>query len=500
MKRTTLIFIIMSMIFIFSASNAFADENNGKYRTSYQRGLEVYEYVMQYVPVNLGYPELSDAAIDELIESEDYRLVQEKISTVADCINYFTRAGFSEDAGSNISFRWCTHTSGAQTLMRGGGECGAMANCLVYLLRGDYDNIYYVQLTGHAMVIIEQDGMFYMVNPVELQNPNKEKKRGWCDVAADTTICFADSIQKLADSFWQSGITTRFFILDTGGDMLPAGLEVINGEEVPCFPKGTKKYVTVYYGDEYHYVKPDFIARGTDGKDRIIDCPDWTTGEYFVPDAMLRTADENDGRDVVIDFSIVDSKGRDKDPDKTISLSSGKKLTYSVQFFGENIKDYTVEVSDKNKASVKKLKSGKFTVTRKGKGTFYVKVKYAGVTVKYKFGTTSANAPSLSKDSSAAKNSVNINRDFRLVTSEGYERLITDTINLRKGKKVTYTVQLVTKNLKNYNVEISDSSKATVEKLDNGKIAIKAKAKGTFYLRVKCKEEGIDEKFKFKVE
>lgn len=492
MKRGVLIFTVLVLLMLNTSSFAFGDTSNTEYETFYQRGLELYEYVLQPVPVALGYPKLSDAEIDELIETNDYRLIQEKISTVADCINYFTRAGFSEDVGSAYEpDTWYKDTSGAQTLMRRGGTCQGMCNCFAYLLRGDYDNLYYVHLDSHSMVIIQEKGVFYLVNPVELQNPEKIKKLWWCDIALEQTICFADSIQEIADSLYNSGITSKFFILDASGDFLPVTLAEVDGETIPCFPKGAEEYViSIYYGEAYHFVDPVTLY----GNPYSFDCPDWRTGEYFVPDELVY--DSNNPNKRKLDYTLVDSNGKKKKPENgSISLKNGAKRTYSVQFFGKKVTDYKVTVSNKNKASIKKLKNGKFTITRKAKGTFYVKVKYKGITAKYKV-TNKAENPS----TKAENPSTNIKRDFRLVTSQGYERLTTDTItDLKVRKKATYSVQLVNEHLKDYTVSVSDKNKASVKKLKNGKFTVTAKAKGNFYITVKCKDKNIDEKFKFKV-
>lgn len=476
MKRTILITIIAALIVLCTANFAFADAPKAKYETFYQRGLEMYEYVLQPVPVALGYPKLSDAEIDELIASNDYRLIRDKISTVADCINYFTRAGFSEDVGSAYEQSWYKDTSGAQTLMRGGGSCQGMCNCLAYLLQGDYDNLYYAFVDAHGMVIIEQDEMFYMVNPVELQNPKMEKKRWWCDVWADRTICFADSIQELADSHYNSGTTSKFFLLDASGDFLPVTLAEIDGETVPCFPKGAEEYVTIYYGEAYHYLDPDY----TSGNSYAFDCPDWRTGEYFVPDELVYDANNPNKRQ--LDYTLVDSNGQKKNPEhEEIRITTGQKCTYSVQFFDKKVKDYTVTVSDESRASVEKLEDGRFVLTAKTGESFYLRTEYKGVSALYKCwcdGSTDAGSDT--------------DKTFILVDEGGNELSGNHNLQLKAWKETTYGVQAFGEPVTNYNVTVRGNENVSVVKSEDGTFTVTAKTGGKFYLRVQYKGENVE--------
>ena len=118
------------------------------------------------IPVGTGQPKLTDEEIDALIATEDYDYIAEQITTLADCVNYYVRADFCYGDGViDNGEGWSV--SAQQTMQRRTGQCSAMSNCTNYLLWGDYDEVGYVAISGHAMTYILQDGVYYLVEPYD---------------------------------------------------------------------------------------------------------------------------------------------------------------------------------------------------------------------------------------------------------------------------------------------------------------------------------------------
>ena len=127
----------------------------------------VYKWQGVQIPLGLGVPKLSIQEIDELIASDDYDYVADKIETLADAVAYFKRAHFTEGHNDN--------DPGKDVIAARQGQCSAMTNGLHYLLAGDYDEYGFIHIlyekgtwfNGHIMCYIKENGMYYLINPAD---------------------------------------------------------------------------------------------------------------------------------------------------------------------------------------------------------------------------------------------------------------------------------------------------------------------------------------------
>ena len=165
-------------------------------------GAKVFSYIGTTFPEGLGRPMLSDAEIDALIAEQDFAKTAETITTLADAVNYYRRAGFvfHKNADMNSDGRFNYVQSAWQELKDKQGQCVTMSNVNHYLLLGDYDEIGYVEVStpgdGHVMTYIKQDGYYYLINSVDYVH---DQRIGWLDSYPEVLGC-ADDFQKIADS------------------------------------------------------------------------------------------------------------------------------------------------------------------------------------------------------------------------------------------------------------------------------------------------------------
>ena len=129
---------------------------------------------------------------------------------------------------------------------------------------------------------------------------------------------------------------------------------------------------------------------------------------------------------------------------------------------------YSVEVSNTNKASVKMLADGRFSVKPKTDGIFFLTVEYNGISKRFEF-----------RDDTIIFGNV-----IRLVNSKGQRKKKNDTIDLKVGKAAAYNVELVDETLEGYTIEVSDEHMADIEFSKDGKFTIVPKKTGTYYLSI----------------
>ena len=247
------------------------------------RGVDAFLYARTYVPTATGYPLLTDEEIDALIETEDYQLIADTISTLADCVNYFIRADFQQNKSDYFS-GWSTHICGQQVMARRGGKCGGMCNALAYILKDDYDELGYIIIDGHVMNYLKTDGLYYVINSVGYAKANGYLD-GWFRNSFDKAPVCADNMQTIADGWVIAGWTTHnFFTYVSPGDMFPLWTEPDDPDR-RAFPTGTE--VTDWLGKEVCYLDVEAVRKlGPPGVkfNRMID---WTTGTDWVDEADI---------------------------------------------------------------------------------------------------------------------------------------------------------------------------------------------------------------------
>ncbi|MBQ7895815.1 MAG: hypothetical protein IJ364_04580 [Oscillospiraceae bacterium] len=219
-------------------------------------GAKVFSYIGTTFPEGLGQPVLSDEEIDALIAEQDYAKTAETITTLADAVNYYRRAGFTfnDDTYTKRVGDFIYYPSAWQVLKDNKGQCKTMSNLNAYLLQGDYDEVGHVAVRspgdGHAMTYILEDGMYYLVNSVDY---TFDRSLGWLDSYPTVLGCAAD-FQDIADSLVNNmslgdkEFVNMVHLVNSTGD-LPVGMR---GNK-PLYPDGCD--VIVYYGGDITYAE-----------------------------------------------------------------------------------------------------------------------------------------------------------------------------------------------------------------------------------------------------
>ena len=225
---------------------------------------KVYSYIGTTFPEGLGQPVLSDAQIDALIAEQDFAKTAETITTLADAVNYYRRAGiiFHEDNDINPVGNLCYYQSAWQVLKDRQGQCVTMSNLNHYLLSGDYDEIGYVEVNspgdGHVMTYILEDGKYYLINSVDYTE--KQLFDLWEN---DPTLLWcAEDFQEIADSLVDNmrlgdrELVDRVMLVKSPGDFVFAR----RGENA-LYPEGCEGTLYYGYGIEYEKATLDWISQ-----------------------------------------------------------------------------------------------------------------------------------------------------------------------------------------------------------------------------------------------
>lgn len=248
------------------------------YRRGEARGVTTFYHATTSFPVASGLPKLTDAEIDWLIATEDYRLIADSITTLADCVNYYVRADFQSINSDCYKTFWFTHSCGQQIMAQRGGYCGGMCNATNYILRGDYEQILYNLVDGHVQMLFYIDGLYYLVNPADYARAEGAYwVDSWGGIYNGMIFC-AEDIQTIADSMVETGWTTyRFQTYESTGDMFPQA-RTMEDPNVWIYPQGTE--VTDWLGYDIYYAAPgDKIFPSSTGPYWEAPPHDWTTGE-----------------------------------------------------------------------------------------------------------------------------------------------------------------------------------------------------------------------------
>lgn len=124
-----------------------------------------------WVPANvLGKPQYTDTEIMKLALTRNPQLLQEKISTLYDVIQYFHISGFRSVNADHIDaeyngISWEHHKTGEEAILTNYGDCSGFAALGNYLLQGDYDEVGFISFNtqhgGHVFNYIKQNGKYY---------------------------------------------------------------------------------------------------------------------------------------------------------------------------------------------------------------------------------------------------------------------------------------------------------------------------------------------------
>lgn len=125
------------------------------------------------IPSTLGNPKLSKEEVAELVGKSPSE-IQEKINTVYDLLQYMISAGYDDISGDiklkDGNFTWHSNTGAEDTIRLNKGNCGATSNMANYILKGDYDEVGYINFSadkaqgGHIFNYVKQDDKYYIID------------------------------------------------------------------------------------------------------------------------------------------------------------------------------------------------------------------------------------------------------------------------------------------------------------------------------------------------
>ena len=221
---------------------------------AYNHGTETFLFADTTIPVGLGLPKLTDEEVDALIAKADYAATAQAITTLADAVNYFHRAGIVfDDAPFPLAPNY--GKSAWQVLKDNSGQCWTMSNLIHYLLKEDYEEVGYIHARtpgdGHVMIYIYHNGRYYLVNSVDYCVDMW--RSSWFGTYPSELIVCADDFQVIADSlteYMQLGdrkLVNFVHLMKSPGDFVMG----VDYDQVAAYPAGTE--VIAYYSPEFFY-------------------------------------------------------------------------------------------------------------------------------------------------------------------------------------------------------------------------------------------------------
>lgn len=126
------------------------------------------------IPASSGEPRFTKAEIQQMIDEElTLDQVSDKISTIADLMQYLYLKGFGPAPGGDIKYTpggitWHFNRSAQTVFYDNNGNCGGSSNLANYILRGDYEEQGYVYeaqgVGGHIINYFVKDGTYYFLD------------------------------------------------------------------------------------------------------------------------------------------------------------------------------------------------------------------------------------------------------------------------------------------------------------------------------------------------
>jgi len=248
-------------------------------------GADVYSYGDTTFPVGLGFPMLSDEAIDVLIAEKDYAKIAQAITTLPDAVRLYERMDIRLDRSlRDPGDGKMTHSRSAwQVLDSGVSTWSGMDSLTQYLLKDNYDEMGYVYLQfgqgggWQSFNYVYHNGQYYLV-----YSPNyvvDDPTDGWLANLDDEVICSAEDFQIIADSLiacsnWGFPIEEVFLIRSPGD--IAHGKKQVGKDLITLFPEGTE--VTAYSGT-FEYEKASLEWKS---QTRMVDVAEkWANVDVF---------------------------------------------------------------------------------------------------------------------------------------------------------------------------------------------------------------------------
>lgn len=132
------------------------------------------DILMYNIPKALGIPKLSKQEIEKLV-GEEPGVIQSKISTIPDLLQYMISAKYANDDSGDTkikegSFTWHFNRPSESTIKVNKGNCGATANLANFILKNDYEEVGIVNFSadtgqgGHVFNYIKNNGKYYIID------------------------------------------------------------------------------------------------------------------------------------------------------------------------------------------------------------------------------------------------------------------------------------------------------------------------------------------------
>ncbi|MBE0451993.1 MAG: copper amine oxidase N-terminal domain-containing protein [Clostridia bacterium] len=125
------------------------------------------------LPFELGMAKMTIDEVETLVGAEP-EIIQEKISTVADLLQYMISAKYKTASGdeqiSENGYTWHHNRTSESTIRKNEGNCGATANFANYILKDDYDEVGFINFSadsrqgGHIFNYIKQDDQYHIID------------------------------------------------------------------------------------------------------------------------------------------------------------------------------------------------------------------------------------------------------------------------------------------------------------------------------------------------
>lgn len=125
------------------------------------------------IPKTLEDTRLTKEEVDALV-GKSPEVLQDRIDTIYDLLQYMKSAGYKVISGDiqtqSGGYTWHSNTDGVTAIKANEGNCGATSNVVNYILKGDYQEVGYMNFSadagqgGHVFNYIKKDNKYYVID------------------------------------------------------------------------------------------------------------------------------------------------------------------------------------------------------------------------------------------------------------------------------------------------------------------------------------------------
>lgn len=226
-------------------------KNNNQFEIT-NEGIKNKEILKYNIPSGLGSAHLTIDEIKTLV-GKDLDIVKEKITTVADLLQYMISSEFKWDSRGDLKFRsqgllWATDYTASTALKENMGNCGSIANLVKAILGDDYDEVGYIYYSGdtaqggHAFNYIKQDGIYYVIDFTKY-NPGSYTNY-------HNTVYEAESLESYSEvckeQYESDELDIKVIVAYNADELLPVGFRLEDDEKIGRFFDKDAKISVLY--------------------------------------------------------------------------------------------------------------------------------------------------------------------------------------------------------------------------------------------------------------